>query len=202
MVIRSCRYIPNNKSLLNSIRSCMMEKVVATFCLSRQNEMLQTGEYTWDLTFHGGEYEGYKPSGIWCHVFSLKYTDVSPVKYQKDSCVFNLQALPANPDSQPPRGGSGAMHNGSPEDGDRSSLWNVVFLKTMTMDNVQKLTYINHHRQNLLASCVFQGKVPFLFTKTNICWRVHTMKPLVQFSLSSCYFHPSFRTFISAQLSS
>jgi hypothetical protein len=28
------------------------------------------------------------------------------------SCVFNLQALLANPNSQPPRGGPGAMHNG------------------------------------------------------------------------------------------
>jgi hypothetical protein len=35
-----------------------------------------------------------------------------PVKYQKASCVFNLQALPANPNSQPPRGGPGTMHNG------------------------------------------------------------------------------------------
>jgi hypothetical protein len=35
-----------------------------------------------------------------------------PVKYQKASCVFNLQALPANPNSQPPRGGPGAMYNG------------------------------------------------------------------------------------------
>jgi hypothetical protein len=35
-----------------------------------------------------------------------------PVKYQKASCVFDLQALPANPNSQPPRGGPGAMHNG------------------------------------------------------------------------------------------
>jgi hypothetical protein len=29
---------------------------------------------------------------------------------KKASCVFNLQALPANPNSQPPRGGPGAMH--------------------------------------------------------------------------------------------
>jgi hypothetical protein len=157
MVIRSCRYIPNNKSLLNSIRSCMMEKVVATFCQSRQNEMLQTGEYTWDLTFHGGEYEGYKPSGIWCRVFSLKYTDVSPVKYQKDSCVFNLQALPANPNSQPPHGGSGAMHNGSPEDGDRFSLWNVVCLKTMTMNNVQKINIYKSPSSEFFSCMCFPG---------------------------------------------
>jgi hypothetical protein len=26
--------------------------------------------------------------------------------------LFNLQALPANPNSQPPPGGPGAMHNG------------------------------------------------------------------------------------------
>jgi hypothetical protein len=31
---------------------------------------------------------------------------------RKVSCVFNLQALQANPNSQPPRGGPGAMHSG------------------------------------------------------------------------------------------
>jgi hypothetical protein len=29
-----------------------------------------------------------------------------------NTIVFNLQALPANPNSQPPRGGPEAMHNG------------------------------------------------------------------------------------------
>jgi hypothetical protein len=51
--------------------------------------------------------EGWYASGgaYWCQ-------QASPVKHQKASCVFNLQALPANPNSQPPRGGPGAMHNG------------------------------------------------------------------------------------------
>jgi hypothetical protein len=51
--------------------------------------------------------EGWYVSGgaCWCQ-------QACPVKYQKASCVFNLQALPANPNSQPPRGGPGGMHNG------------------------------------------------------------------------------------------
>jgi hypothetical protein len=35
---------------------------------------------------------------------------------RKFSCAFNLQALPANPNSQPPRGGPGAMHMGCAAD--------------------------------------------------------------------------------------
>jgi hypothetical protein len=50
-------------------------------------------------------------------LLQLQYSDfclhyLCSYKYQKASCVFNLWALPANPNSQPPRGGPGAMHNG------------------------------------------------------------------------------------------
>jgi hypothetical protein len=57
--------------------------------------------------YHSNWTEGWYGSGgaCWCQL-------ACPVKYQKASCVFNLQAVPANPNSQSPRGGPGAMHSG------------------------------------------------------------------------------------------